>query len=159
MQLSIQPIHRNFALQMCHWRYEPPYDIYNLAEPPGEETLQYLLDPTVAFHAIVDEAGQLVGFCSFGEDGQVPGGDYSTDALDIGMGVHPNYTGQGLGATFAAVVVEFARRTYAPQKVRVTIAHFNERAQRVWQKLGFERVAQFESLNNGAPFVIFERVL
>ena len=159
MQLSIQPINRAFALEICGWRYESPYDIYNWGSPPDKETLRYILDPTFAFHAIVDAEGELAGFCSFGVDGQVPGGDYSVDALDIGMGVRPDLTGRGLGTTFATSVVDFASRQYAPQQLRVTIATFNKRAQRVWEKLGFKKVSEFHSEKSNVPFVILVHVL
>ncbi|MEZ4659641.1 MAG: GNAT family N-acetyltransferase [Caldilineaceae bacterium] len=145
MQLSIQPINRNFAIQICNWRYEPPYDIYNWGSPPDEETLRYILDPAFAFHAIVDAEGELAGFCSFGKDGQVPGGDYGLDALDIGMGVRPDLTGRRLGAIFATAVTDFAIGQYAPARLRVTIARFNKRAMRVWEKIGFKKVAEFQS--------------
>ena len=159
MQLSIQPINRAFALEICGWRYESPYDIYNWGSPPDKETLRYILDPTFAFHAIVDAEGELAGFCSFGVDGQVPGGDYSVDALDIGMGVRPDLTGRGLGTTFAAAVTDFALGQYALQQLRVTIATFNKRAQRVWEKLEFKKISEFHSEKSNVPFVILVRIL
>ncbi len=154
MQLTIQPMTRSGVLAMASWCYPPPYDIYNLPFPPSDAEVQYILDPAVAYHEIRDAAGEIVGFCAFGADGQVPGGDYRSAALDIGMGVHPDLTGQGLGHGFGQAVVNFACSHYAPAQLRVTIAAFNLRAQRVWQRLGFQPIAHFETAT-GMPFIIF----
>jgi RimJ/RimL family protein N-acetyltransferase len=141
---------------IAEWRYEPPYDIYDLG-PIDDEDLAYFLDPELAFHSIVDEAGALVAYCSFGLDGQVPGGDYSIEALDIGLGVRPNLTGRGQGPTFVQTVLDFAQTQYAPAAFRVTIAEFNQRALHVWQKVGFRPVQRFETSFDGRPFIVLMR--
>ena len=66
--------------------------------------------------------------CSFGIDAQVPGGDYSAQALDVGLGLRPDHTGQGLGVTFLGAILAFAQERYSPtnfaQRWRLlTIAH------------------------------------
>ena len=155
MQLTIQPMTRSGVMAIASWRYPPPYDIYNLTFPTSAADVQYFLDPAIAYHEIRDGAGEIVGFCSFGADGQVPGGDYRTAALDIGMGIHPDLTGQGLGHNFGQAVIDFACSHCAPTQLRVTIATFNARAQRVWQQLGFQPVASFASVGNEMPFTIF----
>ena len=139
------------------WRYEPPYDIYNLEGPPDEAALAYFLDPQYACHSITNEAGDLLAFCSFGPDGQVPGGDYSAKALDIGLGIRPDLTGQGQGSLFVEAVLEYARQTFAPTTFRVTIAAFNKRALRVWEKAGFQRVGSFPSSYDGQLFILLTR--
>ena len=76
------------------------------AEPDADELARdvaALLRPDYHYHAAHDETGRLVGFCCFGEDAQVPGGDYSLPALDIGLGLHPDLTGRGLSHSFLAV--------------------------------------------------------
>lgn len=159
MELTIRPMTAAGARVMASWQYPAPYAIYTLPSPPTEEEMAYYLDPAMAYHEMLDETGVLVGFCSFGKDGQVPGGDYSDDALDIGMGVRPDLTGQGLGQHFASVVVEFACSHYAPSSLRVTIAAFNTRAQRLWQRLGFQPTSYFCRPNNELPFIIFVRAV
>lgn len=157
MKLLIRPITQADPAQIVGWRYAPPYDVYNFDNAADAETIAELLDPALAVHVMQDESGHVVGFCSFGADGQVPGGDYTEEALDIGMGVAPEYTGRGLGRTFAAAVIDFALAHYAPRRLRVTIAAFNERAQRVWLALGFQPVARFGSASSGLPFVVLTR--
>lgn len=155
MQIRIIPVNEAQVKAFLAWRYEPPYDVYNADAEADDASLDYFLDPATACHAIVDEMENLVGFCTFGKDGQVPGGDYSADALDIGMGMRPDLTGQGHGALFRDAVIAFALRSFAPSMLRVTIADFNQRAKRVWENAGFGQVQQFRSAFSGLDFVVF----
>ena len=152
---SIVPLSRAGIDSITQWRYAPPYDLYNLDGPLRPEDIDYFLDPAFAYHEIANAAGVIVGFCSFGVDAQVPGGDYQDDALDIGMGIRPDLTGHGWGAIFAKAVMAFARDQYRPPRLRVTIAAFNQRAQRVWQKLGFQPVTHFARTGDQMPFISF----
>jgi RimJ/RimL family protein N-acetyltransferase len=162
MKLCFQPIDEAAIRTILIWRYERPYHIYNLSLHPDDPyvsamEMDYFLTPAFAFQAIFDEeTAEQVAFCSFGSDGQVTGGDYREEALDIGMGVRPDLTGKGLGAFFATAVIAFAIQTFQPPKLRVTIASFNQRAMRVWQKNGFHPVQTFENPSN-MGFTIFTR--
>lgn len=154
MPYSFHTIEPNSARSVLSWRYEPPYDIYNTPPALMEESITLLLDPRHHYHSILDEMGDLVAYCCFGQDGQVPGGDYSQEALDIGLGVRPDLTGQGRGQSFVRAVVDFAHRTYSPPALRVTIAHFNLRALRVWKKAGFRAWQTFSREPDGLAFVV-----
>ena len=145
------------ARTVSEWRYDAPYEIYNLGSDDVEKEIQSLLDPQNAYHSITDEHGDLVAYCCFGPDGQVSGGDYSAAALDIGLSVRPNLTGQGYGLMYINAVLDFARRTFSPTAFRVTVAEFNQRAQRVWQKAGFRPLQAFQRSGDGLPFVILAR--
>ena len=142
---------------ILNWKYGAPYDIYTLASFDSANTLQYLLDPKCAFHGIYGQQGQLEAFCSFGPDGQVSGGDYSTPALDIGMGIRPDLTGQGHGSAYVNAVIQFAASTYKPDRLRVTIAGFNRRALRVWEKAGFRVTQKFQGGWENMDFVILTK--
>lgn len=159
MSFLFRPLDENSARTILSWQYEPPYDMYNLAASEPENTLRYLLDPQNAFYSIHGQLGDLEGFCSFGPDGQVPGGDYSTPALDIGLGVRPDLTGQGLGFEYVNAVIDFADRMYSPDRLRVTIATFNTRAQRVWERAGFQVIQTFQAGWNPIDFVIMTKAM
>jgi hypothetical protein len=100
LPFTFHPMNEADARATLDWRYDAPYDIYNIAPDDVEKEMQLLLDPQNAYYTITDEHGHLVAYCCFGPDGQVPGGDYSTAALDIGLGVRPDLTGQGHGLTY-----------------------------------------------------------
>ena len=154
LPFTFQPMDEASARAVPEWRYDAPYDIYNIASDNVEKEMQLFLDPQNAYHTITDEQGDLVAYCCFGPDGQVPGGDYSAAALDIGLGVRPDLTGQGRGLAYVNAVLDFARRAFPPTAFRVTVAEFNKRAQRVWEKAGFRPVETFQRSGDGMPFVI-----
>lgn len=154
---TVRPATKDDIEQLFAWRYPPPYAVYNLGEGPTAANFSYYLDPRYRFHVMVDQAGVVVAFCSFGEDGQVPSGDYSADALDIGLGLRPDRTDQGNGSAYVNQVVAFALATFAPPALRVTIAAFNRRAQRVWQHAGFVEVSRFGRERDQMPFIMYMR--
>src|SRR5688500_2713462 len=137
MAYSFRKIAEKEAQEISTWRYEGQYALYNPDEAMLEEYVAWLLEPRYAYHAI-HEGEMLVGFCCFGEDAQVGGGDYSlSDALDIGFGMRPDLTGQGRGTPFLAAILSFAMSQYHMTHFRTTIATFNRRSQRVFEKAGF----------------------
>jgi ribosomal-protein-alanine N-acetyltransferase len=142
---------------IARWRYEPLYNIYSLDGENEHELVQTFLNPAYHYYQVRDETGDLVAYCCFGPDARVPGGDYAAGALDVGLGVRPDLTGQGQGSAFVAAVLDFARRTFAPPVLRVTVAEFNRRAQRVWQKAGFRPVQTFERPPDSLTFVLLVR--
>jgi len=154
---TFRPMDEASARQILAWRYEPPYDTYNANADKAEEFVQVLLDPANAYQAITDECDELVGYCCFGADARVPGGDYDADTLDVGLGMRPDLTGQGRGSDFFTAIVDFAQRAFAPQVLRVTVAAFNQRAIRVYEKAGFERTREFQRSGDGMEFVILVR--
>lgn len=157
MTLVFSPMAEASIRTIATWVYEPPYALYNWEAEPTEEELRFFVDPANGYYSISDHDGALVGYCCFGADAQVPGGEYSVTALDIGLGVRPDLTGRGRGHLFSEGVVEFARRSVAALPLRVTVASFNQRAMRVWERTGFHQQATFRTTRQGREFTIFTR--
>jgi RimJ/RimL family protein N-acetyltransferase len=157
MLYSFQPIDEARARVILSWQYEPPYSFYNVEAEHVEGALPSLVDPGWAYFILWDERDGLVGFCCFGEDARVPGGDYTTPALDIGWGMRPELTGKGRGEGFVKAILGFASEVYLPNLFRVTVATFNIRSQRVCEKVGFKPVQEFIHSSTGEAFVIFLR--
>lgn len=157
ISLSFHSMDEVAARIILTWRYEAPYDVYNLNLDDADEVVNCFVDPVNAYHTVVDEGERLVAYCCFGPDARVPGGDYSSPALDVGLGVHPDLTGQGHGSAFVGAVLRFARQKLAPTEFRVTVAEFNERASRVWEKARFSPVQRFGREADGMPFVVLTK--
>jgi len=157
MPFTFQPMDEASARAILAWRYDAPYTLYNADPGNIEEDVQVFLNPQNAYYSITHEHGDLVAYCCFGAEARVPGGDYGADALDVGMGVRPDLTGQGRGLTYITAVLGFARRTFAPRGFRVTVAEFNERALRVWERAGFRPVQTFRRAQDGRAFVVLSR--
>ena len=157
MGLTFHQMDETSARTIQSWRYKPPYAIYNPGSDDVENDIQRFMDPGSPYYGMADEQGELVAYCCFGMEAQVPGGDYRSEALDIGLGVRPDLTGQGQGLAYVNGVLDFARATFAPCSYRVTIAEFNERARRVWEKAEFQFVARFQRERDGRSFVVLAR--
>jgi len=153
LRFTLKPITPSDARAISRWRYEEPYSIYD-----GDPTsVDALLQPRFAYHSVYAESGDLTGYFCFGEDAQVASGRrlglYEVEpALDVGLGMRPDLTGRGLGEEIVHAGLRFARETYSPPAFRLTVAAFNERAIRVYERAGFETVETF-----GAPTLGAER--
>ena len=145
------------ARTIAAWRYEPPYDIYNCDPSKVEQHIQEFLKPQYRYYTVWNEARELLAFRCFGEDAQVPGGDYSAEALDMGGGLRPDLTGKGFGASIIEAAFEFAQHNFAPKAFRSTVAAFNKRALRVCEKIGYHPVQIFHSTHSGKTFIILMR--
>lgn len=153
---SYWPTDEAAAREFLQWKYEPPYEIYNYMPQYLEEDVAYHIDSANNIYSMY-RADELVGYCSFGQDGRVPGGDYSKLALDIGLMIKPELTGQGLGSEFVKDVIRFARTQFKPNKLRVTILSTNLRAIRVWEKSGFQKTQTFKRERDELPFIIMTK--
>ena len=145
--------------EIANWRYEAPYDIYNASPDEIEEHIEVFMDPQYRYYTVWNEADELIAFRCFGEDAQVPGGDYSTPALDMGGGLRPDLTGKGLGARVMEAAFAFAQLSFAPKAFRATVAAFNTRALRVCEKVGYRPVQTFWRPQAGREYVVLMRAV
>ena len=123
----IHPITADEAHTIADWRYPIPYDVYNVSGDPSS-----FLIPDHHYHSVFLR-DELAGFFCLGQDARVPGGSYDDQALDIGLGMRPDLIGQGLGSAFFGAVLAFI----PPTPLRLTVAAFNERAKRLYERFDF----------------------
>jgi RNA polymerase sigma factor (sigma-70 family) len=157
MTLTFRPMDESHARAFLSWRYPAPYDLYNVEPKQIEEAVQFFLDPQNTYYSIAAPDGQFVAFGCFGWDAQVPGGDYSLDALDLGMQLHPDLIGRAHGLTYVGPFLDFARQTYAPARLRTTIAVFDEPDLQMYQQAGFQIAQRFDSSHDGRAYVMLLR--
>ncbi len=156
-KLQFVAISESAADVIAAWTYAAPYTLYNHAPDQRAATVRALLDASLRFSAITDEMGDLAGFCCLGADAQVIGGSYELPAIDIGMGMRPELTGKGHGRFVVESVIKYALGCHPDARLRVTIAEFNARAQRVWSAAGFREESQFARASDGLGFVVLTR--
>ncbi len=163
--LRFTPLEEADVEEILRWRYTGELSVYGFdtLDPVARaEEKRDLLDPANQYHAARSVTGELVGFWCFGSDAQVPGGDYSQSALDVGLGLRPDLVGQGLGLPFLNAILNFAREALSPARFRMTVAAFNQRAIRVYERAGFQTFARFErrtpdGQGSGAEFQVMVR--
>ena len=154
-----EPMNDEQARAIAAWRYEPPYDFYDMARDP--EGLEELSPPERrrGYYAVLRD-GELLGFFCYGQGGQLPGFAYPDDGkVDVGLGLRPDLTGKGLGYGFVMAGLDFGRRCFDPSGFRLFVATFNERAIRLYERAGFGRGEIFVHHTDGAdhPFLLMTR--
>ncbi len=153
MNLTFEPMTRELAGEIAAWRYPAPYQRYGYTDDDSRETVARFVDPRYRFFAGL-EGGDLIAFRSFGEDGQVRGGDYAGDFLDTGGGLRPDLTGRGLGPAVITQGLAFGHGRFGTCRFRVTVADFNRRALRACEKVGFQPIQHFRRESDGEPFTV-----
>lgn len=142
------------AIQISGWTYPAPYNFYDMGRTEASVT-ELLSD---GYRAVRCDNDPLVGFFCVGPSAQVPAGHqfgvYGSDApvIDIGIGMRPDLTGKGLGAQFLDLVVREIRRNNPTVGLRLTVASFNQRADKLYRRFGFRPRHQFEI--NGIRFLV-----
>lgn len=147
---TVRPMTEHDASAIAAWRYEGIYAFYDMDRDPDD--LAELLDPASwdsLYHSVVDERGDLVGFFGFHAD---------EGTVEIGLGLRPDLTGQGLGLAFLEAGLTYARQEYRPVMFRLAVAAFNERAIRLYERVGFQRGRIYLSETNGGTFEFLEMV-
>jgi len=138
------------AIEIIEWKYDGIYSFYNIQN--DLDVLDEFLNPFKWNHyAAIYEDEDLVGYFTFNP--------LNVYEVEIGLGLHPDIMGKGKGLSFVEYAIEIALKWYVPKKMIVNIAEFNQRAIRLYEKLGFEKISQFIKKINGNEysFVRLER--
>ena len=146
---AIQPMDATHADIITRWHYEGQYHIYSM-----DGTYDELLNGD--YYILLCD-GTLIGFYCYGKSARVPlhGYDYEDNGcLDMGLGLSPDLCGQGIGASFIKAGILFARDAFSLQCVRLTVAGFNQRAIKVYERAGFLKRVESTHKHNGRPFII-----
>lgn len=144
-----RPLTQANAQAIASWHYPEPFSFYDWAEDPDD--LAELLDPALrgdAYFAVEDGAGDLCGYFSFKRR--------DPRTLEIGLGLHPGRTGQGLGGAFLQAGLEYARSRFDPGQFVLSVATFNRRAITVYERAGFTAVRVFMHSTNGGNWEFVE---
>lgn len=145
------------AVTVARWHYDGQYAFYDMSLLVllGVVAVQWALRSIglIAFYAVHAERGgreQLVGVFSFMRHG---------NAIEIGLGLQPDLTGQGLGLAFVHAGLDYARAHFAPKRFQLIVAAFNTRAIRVYERAGFAPVRNFTDYYRGRPYaaILMER--
>ncbi|ANU18505.1 hypothetical protein BBI11_00245 [Planococcus maritimus] len=132
------------AREILSWRYPHPYDFYN-----GQATAESLNELMNGSYLMVTESDELFGFYCTGKGAQVPAGHeanaYSVGPVDIGLGMKPDKTGAGRGAAFLDFLLNEINERHPGYPLRLTVAQFNARAIRLYEKFGFVKVGEFQT--------------
>lgn len=150
MQFVFSLMSESDARAVQLWRYEDMYAVYNMGHDNSSdsEVLAELLDRRSPYYAVRANQGELVGFFNFGTSALVWGSKEpsiygESRTIAIGLGMRPDLTGKGSGLAFVLAGLNFARQEFAPEHFQLYVFPWNERAIRVYERAGFQRVRVF----------------
>jgi ribosomal-protein-alanine N-acetyltransferase len=133
---------------IASWKYDGDYSFYDITS--DEEDFELFLDSKKRgdhYFAVYDfnnEKEELVGFFSFTEE---PSG-----IRDIGLGMRPDLTGKGVGHSFIEAGLCFATDEYVVKTFTLSVATFNQRAIKVYERVGFQAQATYTQETNGGQY-------
>ena len=127
-----------------NWHYDGEYSFYDIEA--DKEDLEEFLDPETrgnSMYAVINNS-EVIGFFSVNK--------VDDKIFDIGLGMRPDLTGSGNGLEFLKAGIEFVKNEYKPEKITLSVATFNQRAIKVYRKLGFKDFNTFMQDTNGSTF-------
>ena len=141
----IKKMDETTAVKISTWKYEEPYSIYSM-DGSVECIDEFMCGD---YYSVTDEEEKIIGFYCFGKAAQVPAGNQhlvykDNDYVDIGLGMRPDLCGKGFGEKFLSSGIQFAKAMYSTDKIRLTVADFNKRAIKLYEKSGFKRKLSFD---------------
>jgi diadenosine tetraphosphate (Ap4A) HIT family hydrolase/RimJ/RimL family protein N-acetyltransferase len=150
MNFTFKKMTQQQAEVIASWKYDGIFAFYDMTA--DEEDYKEFIDPALRsenYFAVFKEEELAGFFCYQRTDGNF---------VEIGLGMSPLYTGQGNGATFIKAGLEFGQSYFNPGGFCLSVATFNERAIKVYKKLGFKETESFMQSTNGSeyPFIKME---
>ena len=133
-KIKITAMTKEYSRLISLWKYDGEYSLYDEDEGNPEGCM----DGT--HHACTDEAGELIGYFSFGEDARIPTIEeyiFDDEYLDVGLGLRPDLCGKRMGLSFLINGLDYAKMMFNTTHFRLSVAAFNERAIKVYKKAGF----------------------
>lgn len=147
------------AKEIAEWNYPDIYAIYSF--DGSNEVVQELLNGQYYVAFATDH--QIIGYICVDESARIR--TVETDVymdetmMDIGLGIHPALCGKGGGAKFLASAITFLNEQFNCSSYRLTVADFNRRAIKVYERVGFQcsRVIHQTSTNKHFQIMIYRR--
>lgn len=127
-----------------NWHYNGEYSFYNMEA--DKEDLEGFLSPESRGNSTfaVTNDNNLIGYFILNK--------VADKTFDIGLGMIPDSTGKGKGVEFLKAGLSFIKAEYQPEKLILSVATFNQRAIKVYRKIGFKDIETFMQDTNGSTF-------
>ncbi|MBP1947471.1 GNAT family N-acetyltransferase [Virgibacillus litoralis] len=132
-----------------NWHYDGIYSFYDI-EADKEDLAVFLDSYKRNSTYVVTKDSDVVGFFSFNKT--------ENNTIDLGLAMRPDLTGSGNGSEFVKAGMEFAKSNYSPDEITLSVATFNQRAIKVYRKIGFKDVETFMQDTNGSSFEFLKMV-
>lgn len=134
MEFSIREFSEKDAKEICNWRYDNEYSIYNLptfeiAKELGfgftdeltrnrEFKSLYNYDKLICYFRLVEKENEFT----------------------FGIGLKPNYCGKGHSKSIMPIILDYAKIYCNNKPIKLIVRNFNIRAIHVYKKFGFKEL-------------------
>ena len=150
MEYNYKKMNKKYAEEIAYkWKYKGVYSFYDITS--DEDDLKEFLDPNEWENSFVvlNQSEQLIGFYSY---------YFKKDIMWIGFGLKPELTGKGYGADFVKSGIDFGLKNYDYDQdyLMLAVAKFNQRAVKVYQKLGFKILEEYLQKTNGGEYEFYQ---
>lgn len=139
MKLRLKDLTETDAKEICSWKYDGQYSIYNYPEWDKISIDKWAITleekRSNEFNAVVDDYSNLCGYIRI-----VNKDEY----VLIGIGLKPSLCGQGLGSAVMKTLKQQCSMMYPDKKIVLEVRSFNERAIRCYKKAGFKVVGTYK---------------
>lgn len=166
MNYKFVPMNEVYANTIIkNWHYPNQYAIYNYTNEAD-----HILNTEIwgqGLFAVINQNNNLIGELTiqffdendnFIEHNTLTPEKLAKAEMWIGFGLKPELTGCGLGVEFVSACVKFAikHHTYPGEYIRLGVATFNQRAIKVYKRVGFEIFKQTEGEINGKIYEVVQ---
>ncbi|WIV11044.1 GNAT family N-acetyltransferase [Proteiniborus sp. MB09-C3] len=121
----------DYAKEICNWRYEGEYSIYDLPE----------WDTVVksGFGLSIEEKRRLEFIAILLNNELVSYGRISlnADKAYIGVGLKPSFCGKGYGKSIMRLLIEECKKRFPNDTMALEVRSFNKRAVNCYRNVGF----------------------
>jgi [ribosomal protein S18]-alanine N-acetyltransferase len=150
--VRLLPLTEEQAREISGWHFDGDHAAYGvLGKDPGSQLHDYL-----GAWEDIDGRDLLVGFVVVGQDARVRGLPAREGVLDIRIGVHPGFTGKGLGVSLAEAALSHAHETLGARHLRAAVQSWNLRSQALCFRMGFHVAGQHTAVQEDATHTTYE---
>jgi [ribosomal protein S18]-alanine N-acetyltransferase len=127
-----------------NWHYDGDYSFYDMEA--DKEDLAEFLNPELRGDSVftIYKGEEIIGYFSVNQT--------AAATYDIGLGMRPDLTGRGMGVDFLKAGLDFVITRFSPKKITLSVATFNQRAIKVYRKMGFKELDTFMQDTNGDTY-------
>ncbi|MDN6129150.1 MAG: GNAT family N-acetyltransferase [Tetragenococcus halophilus] len=136
-----------------NWKYPEPYSFYNMTA--DKEDYDEIIDSGTRgenFFSVISNSTLLGFFCVFSDKD-------NTEEAEVDIGMRPDLTGKGLGLRFTNVIIEYLEKNLKISVIWFSVAKFNKRAIKVYERAGFHCIKEKLQKTNGSEyaFIVMKR--
>lgn len=138
MNLKLCSLTENHVREICNWKYEGEYSVYNLPTYDKVVTQKWGIaieeKREKQFAAVRSQNGDLYGYIRFIEN---------ENYVLVGLGLKPSLCGQGLGSALMELIKKESNRRYGNIIIVLEVRSFNQRAIKCYQRAGFKIIDRY----------------